>query len=257
MTSSNAYGPPSGFALRRNGTCTASEESCSNPYDRWWNCCPEGTYCSNDNTCCPRTADCSPFIKQDPHCANNVTWDLYENNGYFCCLSTSYGFTRTGLVYNGTETGGVGCADGLPDGNQLTAIPPMARGNESEAALSSMSSSTPTTSATITLTDSPTPTSSDLDTSTSSSINTGAIAGGVVGGVAGLALILALVWFFMRRRQKAAQGSLFPSAEGYGSGSSTKEHAGVYQAELDNNPYRAELYGNHDGLPHELPVQGR
>lgn len=36
--------------------------------------------------------------------------------------------------------------------------------------------------------------------------NVGAIAGGVVGGVAGLTLILAALWFYMRRRkQKEAE----------------------------------------------------
>ncbi|KAL4738464.1 hypothetical protein BDV11DRAFT_170979 [Aspergillus similis] len=250
MASSDAYGPPSGFALRRYGSCSATEETCDNPWESWHDCCPEGTYCSTDNTCCPRTADCSPFIQQDPHCANNVTWDMYWDEGYFCCLNTAYGFIQGGLVYNGTSTEGVGCSNSLPDGEWRTAIPPVARGNESEAAQSSMSSSTPTPS--------PTPSSvpTPSDENSSSSTSSGAIAGGVVGGVAGLALIIALVWYLMRRRQKAAQNSLLASASDFAPGHDTKEHAGLFQAELDNNPYRAELYANHDGLLHELPVEG-
>ncbi|KAL3437834.1 hypothetical protein BDV09DRAFT_192471 [Aspergillus tetrazonus] len=249
MASSNAYGPPSGFAIRRWGSCSATEVTCDQPWDLWHDCCPEGTHCSSDNTCCPRTADCSPFIQQDPHCANNVTWDLYWDDEYFCCQNTAYGFIQGGLVYNGTSTEGIGCTNTLPDGDLRTAIPPVARGNESEAAQSSMSSSTPTPS--------PTPSSTPMPSAeSSSSTNSGAISGGVVGGVAGLALILALVWYLMRRRQKAAQSSLLASASGSAPGHDTKEHAGFFQAELDNNPYRAELYGNHDGLLHELPVEG-
>lgn len=39
----------------------------------------------------------------------------------------------------------------------------------------------------------------------SQSTNKGAIAGGVVGGVAGAAIILGLVWFFLRSRRRKAQ----------------------------------------------------
>ncbi|KAL4750000.1 hypothetical protein BDW72DRAFT_194358 [Aspergillus terricola var. indicus] len=257
MASSDAYGPPSGYVIRRNGSCSVTEETCDNPWDLWHNCCPEGTYCTAaGNTCCPRTADCSPFIEQDPHCANNVTWDLYWDEEYFCCQNTAYGFIQGGLVYNGTSTSGVGCSNSLPDGDLRTAIPPVARGNESEAAQSSMSSSTPIPSPTDVLADSPSSEPTPSDAGSSSSTNSGAIAGGVVGGVAGLALILALVWYLMRRQQKAAQSSLLASASGSAPGHDTKEHAGHFQAELDNNTYRAELYGNHDGLLHELPVEG-
>ncbi|RDW93399.1 uncharacterized protein DSM5745_00721 [Aspergillus mulundensis] len=258
MTSTSAYDPPAGYGLRRNGTCLATEETCANPYDDWHNCCPEGTYCNDDNTCCPTSSNCAAFIEADPHCANNVTWDLYDSNGYFCCLSSSYGFTRNDLVYNGTRTGGVGCADGLPDGESLTAIPPVARGVGSESATPTP---TPSPADTDTATTTPTPSDADADadaetTSSSSSTNTGAIAGGVVGGVAGLAVILALIWFIMRRRrQRIAQGALVTPADS--ASTAAKEYSGIQQAELDDNTYRAELYGNHNAMAHELPANGR
>jgi nitrate reductase gamma subunit len=37
---------------------------------------------------------------------------------------------------------------------------------------------------------------------TAAKSNTGAIAGGVVGGVLGLLLLIGLIWFFLRRRNK-------------------------------------------------------
>ncbi|KAL2812020.1 hypothetical protein BDW59DRAFT_155411 [Aspergillus cavernicola] len=239
------YGPPAGFAIRRNGTCTAKEEECSHPWGNWYNCCPESTHCSDNNTCCPTTAGCSAYIEEDPHCANNATWDLYiDNNNYFCCLSTSTGFVASNLMYNGSSTTGVGCADGLPEGEYNNALIPVARGNASESTVTSASA---TPSATNTHT--PSPTASD--TAPTSSSNAGAIAGGVVGGCAGVALIIALVWFLMRRRKQQAlqAGPMSPDASTPG-----QEYKGVYGGELDNNPARVELYGNPNMLPHELPT---
>ena len=48
----------------------------------------------------------------------------------------------------------------------------------------------------------------DSDSKSSSDTNTGAIAGGVVGGVAGLALIAALLWFFLKRKRKGGSETL-------------------------------------------------
>ncbi|KAL4753324.1 hypothetical protein BDW72DRAFT_210484 [Aspergillus terricola var. indicus] len=221
MASSNAYGPPAGYA-------------CGILWDNWYSCCPEGTLCRDINTCCPSNADCTPVIEQDPHCANN---------------NTAYGRIQ-GLNYNGTRTEGAGCSNTLPDGDmQTTALPPVAR---LRAAQSSMSSSMPTPFPTNILADSPSSKPSPLDAESSSSTNSGAIAG----GVSDLALILALVWYPMRRRQKAARSSLLASTSGSAPGHDTTAQAGLFPAELDHNPYRAELSENHDGLPHELPGEG-
>ncbi|KAL4915241.1 hypothetical protein BDW62DRAFT_127324 [Aspergillus aurantiobrunneus] len=242
---SDDYGPPAGFALRRNGTCTANEELCSNPWGNWYSCCPSGTHCSDGNVCCPTTAGCANYIEQDPHCARNTTWDLYHSEtSYFCCLNTSRGFLAGGLVYNGSSTTGIGCADGLPEGEDNTALIPIARGNASETTTASSSA---TASATSTRTPS--------RNSDSSSNNAGAIAGGVVGGCAGLALIIALVWFVMRRRRQKgtsqAASAPLPSTD---AASPAKEYKGAFQpGELQDTSVPAELQASPNSLAHELP----
>ncbi|KAL4933786.1 uncharacterized protein BDV17DRAFT_286598 [Aspergillus undulatus] len=249
------YDPPYGYGLRRNGTCLASEEDCGNPWGDWYNCCPENTHCSANNTCCPTDSDCSVAIAEDPHCANNATWDLYDSEGYFCCLSSSNGFLAGGLEFNGSETTGVGCADGYPEGESNSVLLPVARGT---ASASTSASATPSA------TGSPTNTPTTLPESDSdkSSNNTGAIVGGVIGGCAGLTLIAILAWFLWRRRrqQKAASSAPLmnpgavgaPPKEAYGVYG--PEQGGVYEAELDNNVVRAELYGGDNSMAHELPA---
>lgn len=125
----SSYGPPAGYALRKNGTCSANQETCGNPWGDWYNCCPGGTHCGDNNTCCPTESGCVDFLKEDLHCANNKTWDLYQSeDSYFCCLNTTRGFLAGGLEYNGSSTTGIGCADGLPDGKDDEALVPVARG---------------------------------------------------------------------------------------------------------------------------------
>ncbi|KAL2821215.1 hypothetical protein BJX63DRAFT_259664 [Aspergillus granulosus] len=254
------YGPPYGYAVRRNETCvnTLNEVDCANPWGEWHNCCPENTVCGEGGVCCPTDSGCSAPIELDPHCANNATWDLYWLDGYFCCDSNTNGFSFSGLVYNGSQTTGVGCAEGYPSGDDTEVLVPEAYGNETNT---DSSSTSPTPSPTSTSqTDSPTATATDLTTSdsSSSSTNTGAIAGGVVGGVAGLALILALAWFLMRRRRKIASVDA-PAVVAPGSDAqplpAKEQYAPAPRAELENNAVRAELHGTHqpDGIPHELP----
>ncbi|KAL2797353.1 hypothetical protein BJX66DRAFT_297674 [Aspergillus keveii] len=125
----NALAPPYGYALRRNGTCLADQEvSCGNNWADWYTCCPLGTVCGLNNTCCPSDADCSAPLAADPHCANNGTWDLYYTTKYVCCLSGKWGFYQEGLVVGAKPTGGHGCADGYPSGTDVEVLVPVATG---------------------------------------------------------------------------------------------------------------------------------
>ncbi|KAL4756974.1 uncharacterized protein BDW70DRAFT_119594 [Aspergillus foveolatus] len=259
------YGPPYGYAVRRNGSCNtaANEVECANPWDDWLNCCPEGTVCGDGAVCCPTDSGCAAPIEANPHCANNATWDLYRLDGYLCCDSDTNGFSFSGLVYNGSQTTGFGCADGYPTGRDTEVLVPVAYGNETDTDSSSSSTPSPTTTpSTSPQPDSPTASDTDLTSdSSSSSTNAGAIAGGVVGGVAGLALIIALIWFLLRRRRQAAAAMDAPIAGAGGvtehfSTDSAKGPYAVAPAELENNAVRAELNGSQnqqDGIPHELP----
>ncbi|KAL2784935.1 hypothetical protein BJX66DRAFT_315858 [Aspergillus keveii] len=271
------YGPPYGYAVRRNETCNTArnEVDCANPWADWHNCCPEDTICGDGGLCCPTEAGCAAPVERDPHCANNGTWDLYWLDGYFCCDSETNGFSFSGLVYNGSQTTGVGCTEGYPSGDYTEVLVPVSYGNETDTDSSSSSTTPSPTTSTSSQTDSPAATATDLpsegSSSSSSSTNTGAIAGGVVGGVAGAALILALVWFLMRRRRKAAaaasgaEGVNAPVGNaGYGAEPLPvkEQYAPTHPVEMENNAVRAELYGDQHadgGIPHELPasVPGR
>ncbi|KAL3476171.1 hypothetical protein BJX99DRAFT_228325 [Aspergillus californicus] len=261
------YGPPYGFAFRSNNTCPSESKKCSNNWGTWWVCCPENTHCGSGGEsggiCCPTDSDCSAPILKDPHCANNATWDLYNADGYFCCESGTYGFEATNLMSGGESVGGVGCADDYPSGQYNSVLNVVNYGSGSDPASSTAAaSSTATTTSSTTPTPSDSATDSSTDSSSdSSSTNTGAIAGGVVGGVAGLVLILALLWFFLRRRkQQAVAGGVplhagpdmsGPPTAGYGAFAPVKQ-SGSESAELESNHhYMAELDGGSQA--HELP----
>ncbi|KAJ0421458.1 hypothetical protein BJY00DRAFT_300870 [Aspergillus carlsbadensis] len=224
----NAVAPPYGYALRRNGTCLATEEvECGNNWDNWYTCCPAGTVCGENNTCCPSDADCSAPLAEDPHCANNGTWDLYHTTKYVCCLSGKWGFYEEGLVVGSKPTGGHGCADVYPSGTDVEVLVPVATATSMLQTTPGNVTPTPDTMHTTDPTQNP---------PSSGSSNTGAIVGGVIGGVLALALIVALLWFFIRRRRQAKERHpiVIPGKD-----------FDVLPAELEYTAVvRAELYGN-------------
>ncbi|KAJ5181146.1 LPXTG-motif cell wall anchor [Penicillium cf. griseofulvum] len=273
--SKKSLSPPNGFAIRRNGSCLAGE--C--PTDSWkdtetlfFRCCPSGSRCTDKHTgvCCPsESEDCRDQISNPPHCADE-TWDLYRNGdgGFFCCEQDAVGFNRSS---------GVGCAGpGQAPLSETTTLPifsPAVSPKPSSSSIptsSAISTTSPTLSSSATPSSSPTSdssaTSSSSPTSSSESgSNTGAIAGGVVGGVAGLAILVALLWYFMRRRpQKQA-----PHEQAALTEAAMRQHNPTIQSsgnpsELDNTPVKpreldgapvSELGTKDDDPPiHELPA---
>ena len=101
MTDSTIFG----FALRRNGTCLASERSCGATRRPFYACCPSGSNCVNpyNQVCCSSSDNCTSSAVQQPACADR-SWDLYNNGGvegaFFCCLNSTFGY-GVGLDSNG------------------------------------------------------------------------------------------------------------------------------------------------------------
>ncbi|KAJ5097683.1 hypothetical protein N7456_008404 [Penicillium angulare] len=200
------YSDNIGYSMRSNGSCASTQKDCGPTWSPYHACCPLGTKCpgNQDNViCCESDADCSNYFKDSPRCADS-TANLYHANGYFCCAA--------GLAAFELPNGRVGCTDDIGDlGRSTSLLGITSTGSASMSSTpipsttSSLLSSITSTSAQTTST-STDPTGSD---SGGNSTNTGAIAGGVVGGVAGVALLAALLWFFLRRgnRQRLADGS--------------------------------------------------
>lgn len=95
----------SGFAIRRNGSCLASEVDCGATVSPFRACCPSGASCPSafNVECCPSPANCTQTLLKNPSCANK-TWTLYDNEGYFCCEPGTVG-------YAALKSGSDGCAD--------------------------------------------------------------------------------------------------------------------------------------------------
>jgi len=55
--------------------------------------------------CCPRAANCTSQLLQNPRCANE-TWDLYDNGGFFCCLKGMFGYAARVTNSNGCGSEG-------------------------------------------------------------------------------------------------------------------------------------------------------
>lgn len=86
----------SGFARRGNGSCFSTETDCGKTATPFHACCPSGSFCPHQYNvnCCPTAANCTQSLLADPQCANR-SLDLYDNNGYFCCLHSSTGGAST------------------------------------------------------------------------------------------------------------------------------------------------------------------
>ncbi|KAL5357097.1 hypothetical protein BJX96DRAFT_172219 [Aspergillus floccosus] len=238
--SDSTYEPPVGFPLRRSGGCLSDEVSCGHTWGDFYACCPGTTVCPGsranyyNQVCCPSWSNCTIPLVSSPHCAN-ASASMYDHTGYFCCLPGQTGF------WTSNPPDAVGCSDGLPDSVDETIIAAISQSGTVASSTLATTSGTSTSASTT----SSTSTSSPDDTEdTGSGTNTGAIAGGVVGGVAGLAIILGLLWFFLRRKRKQPENASVPL--------DTK--AGPKPpGELDALSQPSELPGNHEML-HELPA---
>ncbi|KAJ6001577.1 hypothetical protein N7499_002520 [Penicillium canescens] len=192
------------------------------------------------------------MLLDNKHCANE-TANVYKADGYFCCANGTSAFQK--------ENGFVGCADDISDLNQ-------------SMTLLAIEYSAPTTTS-----QSPTNTGGADTGDSSSSSNTGAIAGGVVGGVAGLAILIGLIWFFLRRRSQSkksaagptdpsplmssvpalnspasnAAGSTQPGSSVSGSRSPDANSSGYYNTAPETTRSPVELESQADSGLHELP----
>lgn len=103
----------SGFARRSNGSCFSTETDCGVTRAPFHACCPSGSFCPSQYNvnCCPTVANCTQSLLVNPQCANG-TLDLFDNNGYFCCLHGATGGASTadsdicaepGYVFNDGE----------------------------------------------------------------------------------------------------------------------------------------------------------
>ncbi|PLN86460.1 hypothetical protein BDW42DRAFT_190049 [Aspergillus taichungensis] len=173
------FDSPAGYALRRNGSCLASEEeSCGETWGGFSGCCPSGTKCPSKDSkwknsiCCPDPGNCSNMLKKRPHCGNETLNMFRHHKTYFCCEKGQKAFWNPK-----TDSDGFGC--GEPGNPEYMILGPVGQVRDDPA---------------------------------SSQISGGAIAGAVIGAVAGVAIIIGLIWFFLRRRRQARARAQPPSS---------------------------------------------
>ncbi|KAJ5520254.1 hypothetical protein N7463_000707 [Penicillium fimorum] len=244
-----------GFALRRNGSCLSTETNCGATVFPFHACCPGHTFCPGPQynvVCCPSDADCSDLLGES--CADSKA-DLYSSdpvdipNEGFCCERGKYAFGMKDR--NDTS---VGCADDLSD-LEVTMRQLQVISSASATPTPTPSSISNSTAASTTTTSTSLTPTSTTDAKPASSTNTGAIAGGAVGGVAGVAILIALVWLLLRRRNKQRRNELQampvhstnqPQAQQYLS-QSHNDHQGP-PSELDARKQQqvSELYAGPD-----------
>lgn len=210
----------SGFALRRSGSCLATEQECGATVQPYHACCPSGSYCPPPQynvACCPTAANCTQALLPDPQCAN-AEWDLFDNGGYFCCLHGLAGYATPGNSDGCAEAGHV-----FQAGEQLLKTISTGRGDVcfsffcfffGSVASQELKVQIATVTATSTITSLPqSTTSSPLSNSitspspppstpSASPRKTGAIVGGSVGAGLTATLLALAAWFFVFRRRK-------------------------------------------------------
>ncbi|KAH3950283.1 hypothetical protein HBH70_007550 [Parastagonospora nodorum] len=198
-----------GFAIRRNGSCPAGlEVDCGGTEPPFHACCPSSFTCPGPQynvVCCPSDAiDCNHTTLTNvpqPTCANS-TWDMFDNNGLFCCEHGLSGYNKSNL-----DTYSDGC--GIPDVSlsvSVSMLSTVAVGVDPKTVVSSERSSTSIalsslSSASASPSTVPTPSPSPL-AQYSPSTSVGAIAGAVIGSIAALLLVMILTWYLMRLRRR-------------------------------------------------------
>ncbi|KAM7212121.1 hypothetical protein V8F06_012484 [Rhypophila decipiens] len=174
---------PSGWALRKNGSCQSQEVDCGQTVAPYRVCCPHASSCPHqyNAACCPTSANCTESLIPSPNCANE-TWDLYDNDGYFCCLPGFLGYAAKSTDSNGCASPGYK----LQTGEVLLRL--------IKAGVSSSSGGDVVT----TLLPGPSSSAVGSDSAQAGGLSTGAKAGiGVGSGLAGLMILVAagiLLW---------------------------------------------------------------
>ena len=254
--------PPSGFAIRRTGSCPTNEVDCGTTAAPYHACCPPGSSCPPQYNvdCCPSPANCTLTLLEEPRCAN-ASWTLYDNHGYFCCAPGSIG-------YNDSRTFSDGCAapGTPPQGAEYLAVvsagqskcQPINPIRGSLFVLRLRLTKLPFLAAATTTSSDSSPASAPPSSpptspaSSSSSSNTGAIAGGVIGAIVAIVIAAIIAFYLYRRRKNRSLSDSIPPGDHTG-GSHEKDMTSVPSPkEADGSA--VHRFDEADGSAlHELP----
>ncbi|KAL9036423.1 MAG: hypothetical protein Q9180_004311 [Flavoplaca navasiana] len=220
--------PPSGFAIRRMGSCPTNEVDCGATAAPYHACCPSGSSCPPQYNidCCPSPANCTLTLLEEPRCAN-ASWTLYDNHGYFCCAPGTIG-------YNDSRTFSDGCA--------APGTPP--QGAEYLAVVSA--GQTATTSSASSAASAPPSSPNNSPDSDSSSSNTGAIAGGVIGGIAAIVISAIIAFYLYRKRKNRSLSDGIPPRDHRGGNQEKEATSFPSPKEADGSP--VHRFNEADGL---------